>query len=83
MNRQIQLNEFGLAELLAADLNQIAALASAARYLLTNGDCSVYIREAAELMAVIQNLAGDAEQLRAEWQAHIPRYVCQRSGGVR
>ncbi|ELO7938196.1 hypothetical protein QVH83_004414 [Salmonella enterica] len=76
------LNEFGLAESLAADISQIAALASAARYLLNSSDANIYLQDVAELLVVIQNIAGDAEQLRAEWQALIPRFVCQHQGGA-
>lgn len=76
---QVQLNEFGLADLLAADLRQIAALASAAHYLLSTADASVYLSDAGELMNVIRTLAIDAENLRSQWQARIPRTI----GGVR
>lgn len=77
---QLQLNEFGLADLLAANLRQIEALASAANYLLSNADASVYMRDAAELVNIIRTTAINAEQLRAQWQARIPR-VC--IGGAR
>lgn len=79
---QIQLNEFGLADLLAVNLRQIEALASAANYLLSNSDASVYLRDAAELVNIIRTTAIDAEQLRAQWQARIPRVSVVCSGGV-
>lgn len=72
---QIRLNEFGLADLLAEKLRQMEALANAAHYMLSNIDASVYLRDAAELMAVISNLSMEAERLRAEWQQLIPRHV--------
>ena len=80
---QLQLNEFGLADLLAVNLRQIEALASAANYLLSSSDASVYLRDAAELVNIIRTTAIDAEQLRVQWQALIPcaSIVCR--GGVR
>lgn len=73
---QIQLNEFGIAELLAADLRQIEALANSAEHLLSSIDASVYLQDAAELMKTIQRLTSNAELLRNEWQKRIPRVNC-------
>ena len=75
---QIQISEFGLADLLAGNLRKIEALASAAHYLLKSVDASVYLDDAGELMNVIHSLVTDSENLCAELQANIQ----QRAGGA-
>lgn len=71
---QLKLNEFGLAESLESILSQISALANVASFTISTADASLYMKDAAQLLNTIRNLAADAEQYRAEWESLIPRH---------
>ncbi|EAA0682075.1 hypothetical protein ASB68_23195 [Salmonella enterica] len=71
--KQVQLNEFGLAESLESALAQINALASVAQHTISSAGGSAYLNEAAQLLLTIKNLSADAERYRAEWEDLIPR----------
>ncbi|EDR4731845.1 hypothetical protein B1274_004951 [Salmonella enterica subsp. enterica serovar 4,[5],12:b:-] len=71
--KQVQLNEFGLAESLESALAQINALASVAHHTITSSGGSVYLDEAALLLVTLKNLAQESERYRAEWEKLISR----------
>lgn len=72
---QLQLNEFGLSESLESVLAQISALAGVAHNTLASTSGNIYLQDVAQLLVTIKNLAGDAEQYRAEWERLIPRWL--------
>lgn len=64
----IKLTESAMVEIMATNICRIRALAVTAKHVVESADVSVYSREVAEQLAVIQVLADEAESLRSEWQ---------------